>query len=243
MTGRNRLQVPFTTNPPFETRAKRNVMEMSHFTSDELSRLLRVNSKIAAENYLRYQDFFSADTPALPALLAYTGMVFKRIDAASFTPEDFTYAQEHLLISSFLYGLLRPLDLIKPYRLEGDIRLPQQECTMFDYWKPVLTSWFIETIQKQGGTLVNLASAEMKDLFYWKQVEENVQVITPEFLVQKGEKPKSVTVYAKMCRGEMTRFLLKGRVEETGQLNTFEWEGFTYRHELSTPRHPVFVLG
>lgn len=76
-------------------------MEMSHFTSDELSRLLRVNSKIAAENYLRYQDFFSADTPALPALLAYTGMVFKRIDAASFTPEDFTYAQEHLLISSF----------------------------------------------------------------------------------------------------------------------------------------------
>ncbi len=242
MTGRSRLQVPFTTIPRFETEARENAMEMSMFSSDELSRLLHVNSKIAAENCLRYQDFLSADTPPLSALLAYTGIVFKRIDAATFTSEDWAYAQEHLLITSFLYGLLRPLDLIKPYRLEGDVRLPKHGCTMFDYWKPILTDWFIEAIRKQGNTLVNLASAEMKDLLYWKRVEENVQVITPEFLVQKGGKPKSVTVYAKMCRGEMTRFLLMNRIEDTGQIKTFEWEGFTYRHELSSPQHPVFVL-
>ena len=244
MTGRQpRTDIPFTTTPCFKTEAEKNAMAISQFSPEELSRTLRVNAKLAAENYLRYQNFFSPDTPSLPALLAYTGMVFKRIAATSFTPDDFAYAQSHLLISSFLYGLLRPLDQIHPYRLEGDVRLPEHGCTMFDYWKPILTDWFIEAIRKQRGILVNLASAEMKDLFHWKQVTESVRVITPEFLVMKDGKPKSVTVYAKMCRGEMTRFLLKNRIENPDQLQAFEWEGFTFCPETSTQDHPVFVLG
>lgn len=113
---------------------------------------------------------------------------------------------------------------------------------MFDYWKPILTSWFIEAIRKQGGILVNLASAEMKDLFHWERITEAVHVITPDFLVQKEGKLKSITVYAKMCRGEMTRFLLKNRIEAPEQIKTFKWEGFTYCPEASTPNHPVFVL-
>ena len=103
------------------------------------------------------------------------GAVFKRILPKDFSAEDFRYAQEHLRITSFLYGLLRPLDGIKPYRLEGDVRLPEKGgISMFDYWKPLLTDYFIEEIKNCGGVLINLASAEMKDLFDWKRVEQEV---------------------------------------------------------------------
>lgn len=92
---------------------------MSQFSVDELERLLRVNAKIAVENYKRYQVFHSEGTPELPALLAYTGTVFKRLNAKDFSKEEFEYAQEHLRLTSFCYGLLRPLDVIRSYRLEG----------------------------------------------------------------------------------------------------------------------------
>ena len=102
-----------------------------------------------------------------PALLAYTGIVFKRLNPKDFTEEDWKYAQQHLFITSFLYGLLRPLDLIKNYRLEGDVRMPEHgDITMFEYWRPLLTEYFITEIKKQGNLLINLASAEMKDLFH-----------------------------------------------------------------------------
>lgn len=171
---------------------------------------MKVNAKIAAENKVRFHDFCSEDNHPMPAIGAYTGAVFKRILPKDFTADDFRYAQEHLHITSFLYGLLRPLDGIRPYRLEGDVRLPEKDgITMFDYWKPLLTDYFIEEIKKRGGILVNLASGEMKDLFDWKRVESEVRVVTPDFQVWKGGKLKTVVIYAKMCRGEMVRHIIK----------------------------------
>src|SRR5699024_8454148 len=141
--------------------------------------------KIALENQQRYQIFHSPDTAELPAILAYTGIVFKRIDPSTFTPADFEYAQEHLRLTSFGYGLLKPLDLIKNYRLEGDIKLEELNGeSLFDYWKDILTTDFVSEIKNKGqGVLLNLASDEMKRLFHWKEVERNVRVITPEFKV------------------------------------------------------------
>ena len=195
--------------------------------------MLRVNAKIAAENYIRYQDFCSEDNLPVPAIGAYTGAVFKRLALKDFTLDDFRFAQEHLRITSFLYGLLRPLDGIRPYRLEGDVRLPENGgVTMFDYWKPLLTDVFIEDIKRQDGVLINLASAEMKDLFDWKRVEREVRVITPEFRVWKGDKPATVVIYAKMCRGEMTRFFIKNRITHPEQLKSFTFdEGRSTDHQ------------
>lgn len=244
MTARTKQQVPFTSIPHFAPEARLNAMHMSQFSADDLSRLLRINSKLSAENYLRFHDFLSEENQALPALLSYTGIVFKRINPKDFTDADWQYAQQHLFITSFLYGLLRPLDLIKNYRLEGDVRLPEHgDITMFDYWKPILTDYFINAIKAQGGILINLASSEMKDLFHWSRIKEEVQVITPEFMVYKNGKPTTVVVYAKMCRGEMTRFILKNRIENTEELKAFEWEGFAYNKELSTSDRMVFTLG
>ena len=165
MTARTSVGVPEITVPYFQAEAVQNALDMGQFSAADLERLLRINSKIAAENYLRYQDFFSEANSAMPAICAYTGAVFKRIVPKDFSEDDFRYAQEHMRITSFLYGLLRPLDGIKPYRMEGDIRLPERGgMTMFDYWKPLLTDYFIADIKRQGGILVNLASGDERSV-------------------------------------------------------------------------------
>ena len=233
-----------TTHPTFKKEAEQHVLELSSLSAEEIGRLLHINPKLAAENVLRYHDFFSETNLALPAILSYTGMVFKRINAADFSNEDFEYAQHHLLITSFLYGLLRPMDLIKNYRLEGNVKLGSGKGnTMFNYWKPLLTDFFIESIKSQGGVLINLASEEMKSLVDWKRVCNEVRVITPEFYTIKKGKLAAVTVYAKMCRGEMTRHIIKNRIENPDDLKAFEWEGFVFDERRSTTNDFFFVLG
>ncbi|WP_418696295.1 peroxide stress protein YaaA [Bacteroides sp.] len=243
MASRSSIAVPEITIPKFEAEAVENALEMSQYSTAELEKLLRVNAKIAAENRLRYHDFCSEDNRPMPALCAYTGAVFKRILPKDFTADDFYYAQEHLRITSFLYGLLRPLDGIKPYRLEGDVCLPEKGgISMFDYWKPLMTDYFISEIKKQGGVLLNLASGEMKDLFDWKRVEQEVRVVTPDFQVWKGGDLKTIVIYAKMCRGEMARFIIKNRIERPEDLKAFTWEGFALDESRSMDDHLQFTL-
>ena len=158
--------------------------------------------------------------------------------------DDFEYAQEHLRLTSFCYGLLRPLDTIRSYRLEGDVVLPELgNQTMFSYWQSRLTDVFIEDIKKAGGVLCNLASDEMKGLFDWKRVEKEVRVITPEFQVWKNGKLASIVIYIKMSRGEMTRFILKNKIENPEELKKFSWEGFEFNASLSDEKKFVFTNG
>ena len=243
MTLRDVAGMPPTTVPRFEAEAVRTALEMSQYTASQLGELLRVNAKIAAENRLRFHDFCSEHNRPMPAICAYTGAVFKRISPRDFTEEDFDFVQNHLRITSFLYGLLRPLDGIRPYRLEGDVRLPERGGnTLFDYWKPLLTDLFITEIKHCGGVLVYLASGEMKSLFDWKRVEREVRVITPDFQVLKGGKPTTVVIYTKMCRGEMVRYIVKNRIEQPDDLKAFRWEGFAFDEAMSTDNHLLFTL-
>ncbi|MEG0463716.1 peroxide stress protein YaaA [Bacteroides sp.] len=244
MASSYRAHSSFVSTPLFEKEASEIAFQMSQYTVDELERLLRVNSKIAVENYRRYQAFHAEDTCELPAVFAYTGIVFKRLAPTDFTDDDFQYAQDHLRLTSFCYGLLRPMDVIRPYRLEGDVRLPEPgNETMFAYWKEKLTDLFIEEIKAVGGVLCYLASDEMHDLFDWKRVEREVKVITPEFRVWKNGKLATVVVYTKMSRGEMARFILKERIEDVELLKQFAWEGFEFDESLSDEKKFVFVNG
>lgn len=236
-------QTPELTIPQFQAEALQNALDMGTYSAADLARVLRVNPKIAAENYLRYQDFCSETAEILPAICAYTGAVFKRILPQEFSADDFYFAQTHVRIISFLYGLLRPLDGIKPYRLEGDVRLPGKGgITQFEYWKPLLTDLFIAEIKEQGGVLVNLASQEMKGLFDWTRVEQEVRVVTPDFQVWKNGRLTTVVMYAKMCRGEMVRFIIKNRIRSSEDLKAFAWEGFTWNADRSTENHWLFSL-
>lgn len=243
MVPASKTQAPLLTKPCFEDKAQNLAMHMAGCSVGELERMLHVNAKIAIENFHRYQVFFSVDNRPLQALLAYTGIVFKRLNPKDFSEDDFRYAQDHLRITSFCYGLLRPLDGIRCYRLEGDVRLPEWGGqTVFDYWKDVLTDALIHAVLQQGGVLVNLASEEMKSLFHWSQVEDRVKVITPTFQVEKNGRLKTVVVYTKMARGEMTRYLLKNRIEQVEDLCRFSFDGFAYRPDLSDDHTCAFVM-
>ena len=221
MSETSKVKVPLTTVPRFQKEASGIALQMSQFSVDELERLLRINARMAVENYKRYQAFHAEDTS-----------------------EEFEYAQEHLRLTSFCYGLLRPLDVIRSYRLEGDVVLPEPgNQTMFSYWKSRLTDVFIEDIKKAGGILCNLASDEMKSLFDWKRVEREVRVVTPEFQVWKNGKLASIVIYIKMSRGEMTRFILKNRIENPEDLKSFSWEGFEFNESLSDEKKFVFTNG
>ena len=101
----------------------------------------------------------------------------------------------------------------------------------------------MEEIKSRGGVLINLASGEMKDLFDWKRVEEEVRIVTPDFQVWKGGQLKTVVIYAKMCRGEMVRYIIKNRIERPEDLRGFSWEGFAFDEKRSTDSHLLFTLG
>lgn len=244
MGNTSKIIPPFTTIPRFQQEAAAIALQMSQFSVEELERLLRVNPKIAVDNYKRYRDFHSADTRQLSALLAYTGIVFKRLNPSDFSAEDFSYAQNHLRLTSFCYGLLRPLDAIRPYRLEGDVQLLEPgHQSMFAYWRSRLTELFITEIKACGGVLCYLASDEMRGLFDWKRVEKEVRIITPEFHVWKNGKLATIVVYTKMSRGEMVRFILKNRIEHPEALKHFTWGGFEFNPQLSDERKYVFTNG
>ncbi|WP_321481281.1 peroxide stress protein YaaA [uncultured Bacteroides sp.] len=243
MKDTSKYEVSQATVPLFIQEAREIALQMSQFSVQDLEVMLKVNSKIAVENYKRYQSFHSTDTTELPALLAYTGIVFKRLNPTDFTMGDFLYAQKHLRITSFCYGMLRPLDAIRLYRLEGDVRLPgYHEGTLFSYWQSKLTDLFISDIKASGGVLFYLASDEMRGLFDWKKVLREIKVVTPEFHVHKNGKLSTIVVYTKMARGEMTRFIIKNRIDSLETLKSFTWEGFRYDENLSNDEHFVYTV-
>lgn len=231
---------PRTTQPRFAAEADRLASRLAALPADELGRLLRVNAGLVAESRRRYLRFH--DAPAHAALTAYTGVVFRHIAPERFTPGEFEYAQRHLHITSFLYGLLRPLDAIRCYRLEGDVVLPDEECSVFDFWRTRLTDVLLDAIRADDGVLVNLASGEMKRLFDWKRICREASVIEPEFRLDEGGRLRTVVVYTKMCRGEMARQLLCGRITDPAALRAFAWEGFRFDEARSTHEKPLFTM-
>ena len=156
--------------------------------------------------------------------------------------EDLQFAQQRLWITSFLYGLLRPLDGILPYRMEGHIELPSGENqNMFGFWKSRLTDMLIESVKGDDGILIHLATEEYQHLFDWQRVRREVHIIQPLFYVRKGNDLKMQAVWAKTCRGAMTRFIIENRIAIPEHLNTFSYEGFTYNPALGEPDFPHFI--
>ena len=221
--GRTEGHIPFSSQPFFKEDAVATVQQLAAMSAEDLQTALHTTPKIAAENVLRYGQFFDEANAPYPALLAYTGIVFKQISPERFSASDMEYAQQHLFITSFLYGLLRPLDEIRPYRLEGNVHLPDEDGpTRFEHWQPLLTDLLISAVKADDGILVNLASSEMKRLFDWKRVCREVQVVTPEFKVMQEGKWRTIVVYTKMCRGQMTRFILNNHPVSIDELQQFE---------------------
>ena len=178
--------------------------------------------------------------PAI-AVLAFAGDTYQGLEAASLDDDEMAFAQDHLRILSGLYGVLRPLDGIQPYRLEMGSRLKTERGkSLYDYWGDRIARALNEDAEATGANaLVNCASQE-----YFGAVDTDalkLPVITPQFMEDKGGAPKIVSFYAKKARGAMARYIVQHRLTEPESLRDFDSGGYAWSEELSTPEKPVFV--
>jgi cytoplasmic iron level regulating protein YaaA (DUF328/UPF0246 family) len=202
-----------------------------------------ISDKLGVLNYDRYQEWstpFTEDN-AKQAVLAFNGDVYTGLDANSFKADEFKFAQKHLRILSGLYGLLKPLDLMQPYRLEMGTKFANQRGKdLYQFWGETIT----EALNKQlksvkSDVLVNLASNE-----YFKSVKPkllNAEVITPVFKDWKGDKYKIISFYAKKARGLMAAYIIKNKLTDVEAIKGFDYEGYCFNEGMSSAKEWVFT--
>lgn len=235
------LSIP-ATEPVFKSEAEQLAHKMQKFSVKELEKILKISPKLAEMNFTRYQQFDQISTPSKQAVLAYNGSVFKEMRPMEFSKADFNYAQEHLRMISTLYGLVRPLDLIKAYRIAFSLKFGNTGGEeLYDFWLPKLTEPLIEDVQKSGGILVNLASLDVLKALKMEEIKKQVQVISPEFQVFRNGKYETIRTYAKLARGAMARHIILNRIDSAAKLRSFEWEGFKINEKLSDGQKYVYI--
>ena len=174
--------------------------------------------------------------------MAYNGQAYKHLRAKSLTTEDLEFAQKHLWITCFLYGLLRPMDGIVPYRMEHCATLQSTHNRPINqFWKDKLTDFLISQTKADDGILIHLSTEEYEHLFNWRRVCEELTVIQPLFYVRQEKGLKMQAVWAKSCRGAMTRFIIKERITKPENLNAFAYEGFEFDPRLGEASFPHFI--
>lgn len=219
------------------------VRELRKKSVKDLEKLMSVSENIATLNQERFQHFSTPFSPenARQALLAFKGDVYTGIDIHEYKKADFKFAQEHVCIVSGLYGLLRPLDLIQPYRLEMKTKLSNPKGKdLYQFWGHKITEQLNERFKAQKKkVLVNLASNE-----YFKAIKPadlDAEIITPVFKEHKDGKYKTVAIYAKKARGMMTNFIIQQRIDSPEKLKTFAEDNYEYSENLSSDKEWIFV--
>lgn len=237
----DRSEVEPLTKPKFQAIANELATEMAMCDIETLAKELDCSRSLAAENWRRYQDFQVADK--LPAIMAYNGQAYKHLKAKTLSNDALNFGQQHLWITCFLYGLLRPLDAIVPYRMEHCVKLAMTDDKPINtFWKEKLTDVLIDSVKSDDSILVHLSTEEYEHLFDWKRVCEEVKVIHPLFYVrQKDGGLKMQAVWAKSCRGAMVRFILNNQITNPKELKAFSYEGFEYNPYFGEELYPHFV--
>ena len=239
----------FSVNP-FHTHTHSRQLEQSQelietskqLSPEELSGLMKISEKLSQLNWQRYQDFqqpFTLDN-AKQALLAFKGDVYAGIDSDNYTKDDFDFAQKHLRILSGLYGALRPLDLIQPYRLEMGTRLQNKHGkNLYEFWGNQVTELLNQELNDDPTPLlINLASNE-----YYKVIKPkvlNTKILTLSFKENKSGVYKIIGIHAKRARGLMTSFIIKNRLIEPEQIKAFNCENYSFNESLSSENEWVF---
>ncbi len=233
----------FFSQPRFLDNTRYIVELMIAYSAEELADIYKVSPAIARELKRRFVELYNSSESPFAALDCYDGVVYKHIkgdNAISLNGRE--YLQKHLRISSLLYGLLRPLDAIRPYRMEGFVRLAGSDERVDRYWRDVQTATLIEDVKSSGGELLYLASAEEKNAFDWAEVKRAVRVIEFKFMQHKGDKLRQVVVYTKMARGEMVRYMVENTITNPEELQLFEWGGYRYDESRSTDDEWTWVM-
>lgn len=236
------------SQPEFLVDTERLVTQLRQLSGAEISTLMKISDKLGELNSDRFKTWQPAfdDTKAKQALLAFQGDVYQGMQIDRFKPEDFDFAQEHLRILSGLYGVLRPLDLIQPYRLEMGTKLAHAKLqglsanTLYEFWADKLTHTINQQLEKlDQKTIINLASNE-----YFQAVKPKLligEIITPAFKDWHNGQYKIISFYAKKARGMMAAFIIQNRLQNTADLKDFAEAGYRYNSELSEGQNLVFT--
>ena len=231
------------TFPAFQDDAIRLNAVARELTVAELMKLMHISEDLAKLNYDRFRDFSEdpKNEDLRPAALAFAGDTYQGLEAASLDPDEMAWAQDHFRILSGLYGLLRPLDALQPYRLEMGARLKNPRGkNLYEYWGSQISEALNAQAEAVGAQiLVNCASQEYFGAVDLKALK--LQVVTPVFMENKNGTPKVVSFYAKRARGAMARYVIQNRLQDVAALQEFDSGGYAYQPQLSEPLKPVFL--
>lgn len=239
-------QPPLTqthTRPDFLAYSQELIQVCQRLTPSDIATLMKVSDNIAGLNAARFGEWtpdYSIDN-AKQAIFAFRGDVYTGFDADTLTPEQLERSQSQLRILSGLYGLLRPLDLILPYRLEmGTAIANPKGKNLYDFWGNTLTEAVNNAVAAQGDEIIiNLASNEYFKAIKPKQLAG--QLITPVFKDFKNGQYKVISFFAKKARGMMARYIIEQQVSSIDELKAFDVAGYYYSEELSKPNEPTFL--
>ncbi len=231
------------SQPQFLEHSQELIEQLRQLPATEVSRLMSISDKLGELNAQRFQDWHQPFSPrnAKQAVLAFKGDVYTGMQAELFSHRDFAFAQQHLRILSGLYGLLRPLDLIQPYRLEmGTGFANKRGKNLYHFWGDILTGQLNRELHsRQEKVLVNLASTEYWSSVNAKQLE--AEIITPVFKDRKNGQYKIISFFAKKARGMMSAYLIQHQVTDSEALKDFNSAGYSFNEAMSSAKEWVFT--
>jgi len=230
------LKTKLNSQPIYGRESNQLIKTLRTFEPFEVASLMKISDKLADLNHKRYVEWRNkpAESKTRPAALAFKGDVYQGLEAQSFNDNDLKFAQRHLRILSGLYGLLRPLDVIQPYRLEMGTKLKTSKGqNLYDYWGTKLTNGLNEALKEsKEGTLVNLASNE-----YFGAVQPELlegSLLNIGFKEKRNGQLKFVSFSAKKARGLMANFIIKERVKKPDDLKSFDLENYRFNAKMSS---------
>jgi cytoplasmic iron level regulating protein YaaA (DUF328/UPF0246 family) len=233
------------TEPAFQVDAIRLATTARNLTLGKLKDLMHLSDDLARLNRDRFRAFAAEPEADItrPAALAFAGDTYQGLEADTLDADELAWAQDHLRILSGLYGVLRPLDAIQPYRLEMGSRLKTRRGqNLYDYWGDELSRALnADAKAVDSRLLVNCASQEYFGAVAIKSLK--LEVVTPQFMEDKGDGkgPKIVSFFAKKARGAMARFIVQNRLTTAEQIRDFDTGGYIWQKETSSEERPVFV--
>ncbi|MEE8610444.1 MAG: peroxide stress protein YaaA [Sphingomonas aquatilis] len=217
-----------STRPRFDTEAATLAAAASHLTQKRLSELMKISPALAKLNADRFRDF--PEAPERPAMFAFAGDVYTGLDAQTLEPEAVTFAQDHLRLLSGLYGLLRPLDAMRPYRLEMGTRWAPRKPKLTDWWGDRIAQALAEdVVAEETGVVLNLASQE-----YWAAVAGRLPAGIRVVAVDFREGDRFVSFHAKKARGLMARWMIEHRITDIDAMRGFDSDGYAFDAAAST---------
>ena len=230
------LKTKLNSQPIYGRESNQLIKTLRTFEPFEVASLMKISDKLADLNHKRYVEWRNkpAESKTRPAALAFKGDVYQGLEAESISDNDLKFAQRHLRILSGLYGLLRPLDVIQPYRLEMGTKLKTSKGqNLYDYWGTKLTTGLNEALKEsKEGTLVNLASNEYFGAVQPKLLEGSLLNIG--FKEKRNGQLKFVSFSAKKARGLMAKFIIKERLKNPDDLKNFDLEDYKFNKKLSS---------